>query len=129
MSNNPKKGLTQETKAIWNKNAAFWADYSGELITRLALKISTYIRPAMDKMLGVIGQPEPHYYFHRPLSLLLKAGFQTGFVLDGLVEPVFDQEIEGRRPFSWANFKQILPVLVARMRLSDQIIMREVNAK
>ncbi len=92
-------------------------DREGELITSYAVKISTYISPTIQKGLGVIGQPQPHYYFHRPLSLLFKQFFQAGFVLDGLEEPVFDAETNGNRPFSWANFKETPPVLVARLRL------------
>jgi len=42
---------------------------------------------------------------------------EAGFVLDGLEEPVFDERAEAKRPLGWANYKEIPPVLVARMRL------------
>ena len=38
---------------------------------------------------GIVGQPEPHIYFHRPLNELLGVCFQAGFVMDGIEEPAF----------------------------------------
>ena len=37
--------------------------------------------------------------------------------LDGLEEPVFPPEATGQRWSSWANYKEIPPILAARMRL------------
>jgi SAM-dependent methyltransferase len=91
-------------------------DVEGELISRYAVKISAYIDPVTRKGLGVVGQPAPHYYFHRPLSVLLNSCFRAGLVIDGLEEPVFETEIDGKRPLSWVNFKKIPPVLVVRLR-------------
>jgi SAM-dependent methyltransferase len=88
----------------------------GELVTSYALKITGYIRQVTGRGLGMIGQPVPQYYFDRPLSVLLGACFAAGFVLDGLEEPVFPEGTDVDRPFSWANFGEIPPVLVARLR-------------
>jgi hypothetical protein len=66
------------------------------------------------------GEPNPHYYFHRPLHELLGACFAAGFALDGLEEPAFGADDVGKRPLSWLNFQQIPPVLVARLRLSPR---------
>ena len=74
----------------------------------------------MAKGIGIIGQPVPQYYFHRPISVLFNTCFSAGFVLDGLEEPVFNQPTEGTSPFGWANYKEIPPVLVARMRLMQK---------
>ena len=95
-------------------------DKDGELITVYSVKVSKYIRPSIAKGLGIIGQPAPQYYFHRPLSVLLDTCFRAGFCLDGLEEPVFDQAMEGKRPLSWVNYKEIPPVLVARVRLMKE---------
>jgi hypothetical protein len=38
-------------------------------------------------------------------------------VLDGLEEPAFGPEQRSSRALSWANFRDIPPVLVARLRL------------
>ena len=51
--------------------------------------------------------------------MLLSACFSAGFVLDGLEEPVFDDAEEKARPLGWANFTEIPPVLVARLRLAQ----------
>jgi 2-polyprenyl-3-methyl-5-hydroxy-6-metoxy-1,4-benzoquinol methylase len=82
-----------------------------------AVKVRRYRRPFTSRGEGMIGQPAPQYYFHRPLSLLLGAGFRAGFVLDALEEPGFDEGSVGARPLSWEHFPEIPPVLVARMRL------------
>jgi hypothetical protein len=85
------------------------------------VKVARYIRPSTAKGLGIIGQPVPQRYFHRPVSVLFDTCFSAGFVLDGLEEPVFDQPVETTRPFDWANYKEIPPVLVARMRLQQVV--------
>ena len=90
-------------------------DRGGELVTTYAVKISRYITPTAGKGLGMIGQPLPQLYFDRPLSMILGACFAAGFALDGLEEPVFPQGAEGKRAFSWENFRDIPPVLVARL--------------
>ncbi len=93
-------------------------DREGELVNAYAIKVMSYATPTAAKGLGVVGQPVPHYYFHRPLSLLLQHCFNAGFVLDGMEEPVFHSEAAPNRPFSWANLKDIPPALVARLRLA-----------
>jgi 2-polyprenyl-3-methyl-5-hydroxy-6-metoxy-1,4-benzoquinol methylase len=89
----------------------------GEILLRYAIKVSSYITPTTYKGMSIVGQPVPTRYFHRPLNVLFKHCFQTGFVLDGLEEPIFDTVSDNKRAFSWSNFKEIPPVLVARMRL------------
>ncbi len=93
-------------------------DRDGEIVDVFAIKISNYATPTTYKGLGVIGQPVPQFYFHRPLNALLNSCFQAGFVLDALEEPVFDQETNPNRPFSWENYREIPPVLISRLRLS-----------
>ena len=93
-------------------------DKNGEIVTTYSIRVTGYIRQTVEKGLGVIGQPVPQYYFHRPLSELLRGGFQAGFCMDALEEPTFDEKVEGKTPFSWENFKEIPPVLVARLRLA-----------
>jgi hypothetical protein len=39
--------------------------------------------------IGIVGQPQPHYYFHRPLQTLPGTCFAAGMMLDGLEEPAF----------------------------------------
>jgi hypothetical protein len=40
-------------------------------------------------------------------------------VLDRIEEPCFGGDAQPDRPFSWANYKDIPPVLVARLRLAS----------
>lgn len=94
-------------------------DYDGTLVTRYSVKVWSYATPTTRKGIGIPGQPEPHYYFHRSISTLFNLGFAAGFVLDGLEEPTLPPDAEAARPTSWANFHEIPPVLVARMRLHD----------
>ena len=93
-------------------------DRAGEIVDVYAVKISNYATPTTYKGLGVIGQPAPQYYFHRPLHVLFNAGFRAGFAIDALEEPVFDQTAKPNRPFSWENYREIPPVLIARLRLT-----------
>ena len=91
-------------------------DRNGVLVTTHAVKVSRYLSSSVGKGLGIIGQPTPHYYFDRPISLILNTFFQEGFVLDGIEEPAFDGTGEARRAFSWSNYSEIPPVLATRMR-------------
>ena len=91
-------------------------DLGGELRETRAVKISGYLEPDARLGLGMIGQPQAHYYFHRPLSALLGAAFAAGFTLDGMEEPAFTEPDPDTRPLSWGQFTSIPPVLVARLR-------------
>lgn len=96
--NNPKIKLGLEEE-----------DRDGEIITEYFVKSAHYRDIPPQKGLAMIGQPVPHYYFHRPLNVLFNICFQAGFVLDGLEEPTFGSEDTGIRAFSWTNFKEIPP--------------------
>ena len=99
------------------KKAVEIEERDGELVAEYAIKVSSYIRPAVAKGVAMFGQPALQYYFERPLSLLFGTCFQAGFALDGLIEPVFELPPRPERPGSWENYPEIPPVLVARMRL------------
>jgi len=91
----------------------------GVLAERHAVQLSNYLRLPAGKGAGMPGEPAPHYYFHRPLSELFGACFAAGLVMDGMEEPAFGPESSASRPFGWANFRDIPPVLVARLRPSS----------
>lgn len=97
------------------------ADRNGELVTVYAVKVSRYLTPWSERGIGIVGQPTPHYLFHRPLSMLFNAGFQAGFVVDGIAEPTDTREPNERTWWSWANYRETPPVLVVRMRLSSGV--------
>lgn len=94
-------------------------DRAGEIVEVYAVKVAKYLGLAPEKGLAIIGQPVPQYYFYRPLHALFNACFRAGFVMDGIEEPGFGPQDVGTRWFSWANLKEIPPVLVARLRLPD----------
>ena len=93
----------------------------GEMVAKFGVTVTDYAKPFAYRGLGIVGQPVPQHYFHRPINLLFNTCFKHGFVLDGIDEPTFpeDAELKSRLPISWANIRSIPPVLVARMRLKQ----------
>jgi SAM-dependent methyltransferase len=93
------------------------SDEGGDVRTRYALKISRYLGSRPERGIGIIGQPEPHWYFPRTLTELLTPFFEEGWVVDGLEENAYPPGMETpERPFAWRNLPAIPPVLVARLR-------------
>jgi SAM-dependent methyltransferase len=103
--------------SVGSSKVAEEEDRAGELVNRFGIKVTGYITPVAQRGIGIPGQPTPQIYFHRPLSVLLNACFDAGFVLDRLEEPVFREEAQQGRPFAWPNFREIPPVLVGRLRI------------
>ncbi len=92
------------------------ADYSGQLVTTTAVKISAYLSIPPAKAVGAVGEPTPHNYYHRPLHQLLGEAFAAGLVLDALEEPAFaPEDADPQRPLSWPSLWQIPPVLIGRL--------------
>lgn len=89
----------------------------GRVTLRSGVKVTKYLTPTAWKGLGIIGQPEEQYYFHRPLSVLFGACFREGFVMDGMEEPAFKEKSDNERVLQWRNMPEIPPALVGRMRL------------
>ena len=87
----------------------------GRELTRYSVRVLGYLEVPPARASGMIGEPEPHWSFHRPLHELFAAGFAADFVLDGLEEPAFPPGEEPERAFSWRNFAGIPPVLTARL--------------
>lgn len=83
------------------------------------VSVSRYAAPYPFLGVGVIGEPQPHYYFHRSISTLLNAGFKHGFVLDGMEEPILPEREDDPeyRFLGFSGMPDIPPILVARMRL------------
>ena len=83
------------------------------------VSVSRYATPYAFLGVGVIGEPQPHLYFHRSISTLLSAGLKHGFVLDGMEEPTLpEREDDSQYRFlGFSGIPDIPPVLIARMRL------------
>jgi hypothetical protein len=96
-------------------------DRDGELVMTYSMKISRYMTPYVRPGLAIPGQPLPHPYFHRPLGEVLWAGFEAGFVLDGLEERSFPPDHRGGTyELSWSGrFSEFPPVVVCRMKKTD----------
>ena len=90
----------------------------GALVTTFGAIVTDYSRPYVHMGIGIAGQPEPQYYFHRPINVLFNTCFKYGFVLDRMEEPTLPEGSVSRsqRPLSWTNFHTIPHSLVARMR-------------
>jgi len=93
-------------------------DEAGELVDTYAVKVERYLTPTVARGLGIVGQPAPHYYFHRPLVALLAPAFAAGLVVDAVEEPAFGPEATSSRSLSWANFTEVPPVMVVRLRVA-----------
>jgi 2-polyprenyl-3-methyl-5-hydroxy-6-metoxy-1,4-benzoquinol methylase len=92
----------------------------GRSEVRNGVKITRYITPAAWKSEGIVGQPEPQYYFHRPMSALFTTAFAHGFVIDGFEEPSYAAAgPDDGKHLRWDRMPEITPVLVVRLRLAN----------
>lgn len=80
------------------------------------LEVTRYAADWPHRSRGILGQPEPHWIYHRSLSTLFAECFRAGFVVDGLQEPTFAPDTRARSPFSWARRPEIPPAMVVRLR-------------
>ena len=80
--------------------------------------MSSYLTPIVKKSEGIIGQPVPQYYYHRPIHVLFQSCFEAGFVADGIEEPAFPKPDKKEAHVSWDDMPEIPPVLVVRMKLT-----------
>lgn len=93
-------------------------DLGGEVKSKYYVKISNYLIEKRDLGIGMMGQPKPQYYFHRPVSTILKYFFESGFVLDAYEEPSF-MNIENSNSIYENVYKHIPPALICRLRISE----------
>jgi SAM-dependent methyltransferase len=90
-------------------------DVDGELRRSLSIKVRQYLEPTVTRGVAMDGQPRAQPYFNRPLSVLLGAAFDAGFVVDGLEETAFPPSEQSDR-LNWVSFPHIPPVLILRVR-------------
>ena len=67
-----------------------------------------------------MGRPEPQWYFHRPIHVLFRLGFDHGFVVEGLEEPGLPEPEKRKAGVRWDDIPEIPPVMVVRMRLNGR---------
>jgi hypothetical protein len=94
-----------------------YEEEAGRHIARTGVKVAAYLTPFAKKTEGIIGQPEPQYYFHRPLHVLLNAAFNAGFVADAIEEPAFEKPDKPEPGVRWDDMPEIPPLMVVRMRI------------
>lgn len=92
-------------------------EQAGRHVIRSGVKVSSYLSPFARKTEGIVGQPEPQWFFHRPIGTLFRFGFEAGFVVDGIEEPHFDRD-KPRAGVRWHDMPDIPPVMVVRMKLT-----------
>lgn len=91
-------------------------DPDGTIVETRGILVTRYATPRTTRSRAMIGQPEPQPFFDRSLSDLIRPFLAAGLVLDALEEPVFPAEAPAKRPFAWENFREIPPLLAARLR-------------
>ena len=92
-------------------------DHAGRHVIRSGVKVSSYLTPFARKTEGIVGQPEPQWFFHRPIAALFRFGFEAGFVVDGIEEPGFPEMDTAKPGVRWDDMPDIPPVMVVRMKL------------
>lgn len=92
-------------------------DYQGgELNDKYYVKTSNYLIEKSRLGVGIMGQPEPQYYFHRPVSTILGYFFKNRLVLDAYEEPSFMNIVTSS---IYDNvYRYIPPALICRLKLS-----------
>jgi len=102
------------------KFAEMYEEEAGRHIIHTGVKVSSYLSPFAKKTEGIIGQPEPQFYYHRPIHVLLQSCFDVGFVMDGIEEPGFPELDRPRAGFRWDDMPEIPPVMIVRMKLNKE---------
>jgi SAM-dependent methyltransferase len=90
-------------------------DLGGEINNRYYVKTGNYLVEQSNLGIGMNGQPKPQYYFHRPVSSILRYCFNAGFILDAYEEPSFT-DIENSSAIFDNVFHKIPAALVCRLR-------------
>jgi 2-polyprenyl-3-methyl-5-hydroxy-6-metoxy-1,4-benzoquinol methylase len=93
-----------------------YEEQAGRHVIRSGVKVPSYLSPFARKTEGIVGQPEPQWFFHRPISTLFRFGFEAGFVVDGIDEPHFPEDTP-KAGVRWHDMPDIPPVMVVRMKL------------
>ena len=92
-------------------------EQAGRHVIRSGVKVSSYLSPFARKTEGIVGQPEPHWFFHRPINALFRFGFEAGFVVDAVEEPGFMGADTPKPGVRWHDMPDIPPIMVVRMKL------------
>src|SRR5262249_37743373 len=97
--------------------AEIYEEPEGRHVIRSGVKVSSYLSPFARKTEGIVGQPEPQWFFHRPVSVLFRIGFEAGFVVDGIEEPGLPEADPPSPGVRWHDMPDVPPVMAVRMKL------------
>jgi SAM-dependent methyltransferase len=99
------------------RKVASVSEEGGRFEETVGIEVRRYLTPRTVRGLAMIGQPEPHPYFERPLRLLLGTFLREGLLLDALEEPSYPAPDPPSAPWhAWSRFAEIPPALVVRLR-------------
>jgi 2-polyprenyl-3-methyl-5-hydroxy-6-metoxy-1,4-benzoquinol methylase len=87
-------------------------DVGNSVRTRHGIQVFEYINSCCFEGNGIVNQPVPQLYYHRPLSELFDLCFNAGFVINGVSEPVFEIDSE-KSKFDW---NKIPPIIIMRLQ-------------
>jgi 2-polyprenyl-3-methyl-5-hydroxy-6-metoxy-1,4-benzoquinol methylase len=96
--------------------AEMGGDEAGRHVIRSGVKVSSYLSTSARKTEGIVGQPEPQWYFHRSINVLFGFGFEAGFVVDGIEEPRLPAAERSAAGVRWDDMPDIPPIMVVRMK-------------
>ncbi len=88
---------------------------------RFGVWVPEYLKSRSYTGIGIVGQPRPHIYFHRPINLLLRLFLDQGFRLSAFEEPRFsDAAISSAKSPLSSEFWRYFPlILVVRLELPE----------
>ena len=88
-----------------------------KLQTTHSLRVDRYMTAMKWKQIGIIGQPELHYMFHRNITDILANAFRNGFVVNNLEEVIDPFEFNPRNAFALQNFREIPAIMAVSLML------------
>jgi SAM-dependent methyltransferase len=103
-----------------SNNPVFFSELSDEggvLRRGYGIKLEAYLDVPPVKAVGAPGEPNPHFYYHRPLQTLLGEAFDAGLVMDGLIERGFPAAADENPPLGWSAVPQFPAILGMRLRI------------
>ena len=88
-----------------------------ELRVARSVKVERYLTQMQWKQIGIIGQPEAHYMFHRSITEILAKAFQNGFLVKDFQEVGDPSKFDKKNPFALQNFPETPAIMAVSLVL------------